>query len=254
VLDALYVSAVGLEAQKQQLDALASNLANLGTTAFKRQSIDFSSILDRATAAPALEATGETQARPLRQWQVDLRPGEVRATGRSLDIAIIGAGFLEVELPGEQTGYARAGSLVVNADGALSLRSGQVLKGDIRIPAGASDVAVLADGSVVARLPEDDVASTVGQIELAVLTNPERLQYRGEGVFTTDDETTEPLRTRPGENGTQTLATASLESSNVDMTDEMVSLMLMQRVYELNSRVMQVADELMGMTNNLRRG
>lgn len=254
MLDALYISAIGLEAQKQQLDTLANNLANLGTTAFKRQSIDFASILDRASGAAVLDPVGEADHRPARQWRVDLAPGDVRATGRALDIAIAGPGFLEVELPGEQTGYARAGSLVVNTDGALSLRSGQVLKADIRVPEGATDVAVRADGSVVATLPGDEQASVLGQIELAVFANPECLQYRGEGVFTVDDESVEPMRARPGEDGTQPLATASLESSNVDMSDEMVSLMLVQRVYELNSRVVQVADELMGMTNNLRRG
>jgi len=93
----------------------------------------------------------------------------------------------------------------------------------------------------------------LGQIELATFANPDSLQYRGEGVFMAPDGAADPIVARPGEEGTALLATQSLEGANVNMTDEMVALMLMQRVYELNSRVAQVADELMGMSNNMRR-
>lgn len=253
MLDALYISAIGLQAQKQQLDALANNLANVGTTAFKRQSVDFSAILDRAPAAHGIEAAGAADARPSRVLRVDPAAGEVHATGRLLDVAIVGAGFFEVALPGEQVGYSRAGSLQINADGDLTLASGHVLKADVRVPGDAIDAQVLADGSVIAMLAGDREFTVLGQIELAMFANPELLEYRGEGVFTAPESIAEPVRARPGEEGVGELAAKSLEGSNVSMTDEMVSLMLMQRVYELNSRVVQVADELMGMSNNLRR-
>jgi len=251
-MDALYIAAIGLEAQKEQLDALANNLANVGTTAFKRQSVDFSAILDRtpktSSSTPA-DATA-TQANSL--LRVDQTPGEVHATGRALDVAILGSGFLEVELANNKIGYSRGGSLQVNTDGMLSIASGQALKSDIRVPTGASDVRILADGSVTATLQGDSAATVLGQIELAAFTNPESLQYRGDGVFTAP-ESAEPVRARPGEEGVGQLAVQSLEGSNVQMTNEMVSLMLMQRIYELNSRVAQVADEIMGMSNNMRR-
>lgn len=253
MLDAFYIAAIGLQAQKAQLDAMAGNLANIGTPAFKRQSVDFSAILDRAPVVGqgtgAVRSGTDVSNRLLR---FDMKSGDVRATGRALDIAIAGTGFFEVELPGEATGYSRAGSLRINADGALSLASGYPLKADIRIPIDASAVRILPDGSVIATLSADREPTTLGQIELALFANPELLQYRGEGVFTALDSD-EPRRARPGEEGAGELAVNSLEGSNVNMTDEMVSLMLMQRIYELNSRIAQAADEMIGMSNNMRR-
>jgi flagellar basal-body rod protein FlgG len=259
MLDAMYIAAIGLQAQKEQLDAVANNLANVGTTAYKRQSVDFSAILDRAAPSSGADAIGSSDNRPNRLLRFDPTPGDVRQTGRPLDVAIVGAGFLEVELPGDRAGYSRAGSLQVNADGSLALSSGQVLKADIRVPADAHDLRVLADGSVTAVIPSDAKSTDVvppttvlGQIELAMFNNPEALEYQGDGVFTAP-EGLEPTRARPGEEGSEPLAAQSLEGSNINLTDEMVTMMLMQRIYELNSRVAQVADEMIGMTNNMRR-
>jgi flagellar basal-body rod protein FlgG len=252
MLDALYISAIGLQAQKEQLDATANNLANLTTPAFKRQSVDFSAILDRSPVPSAADAAAAGDTRPNRLQRFDLKPGEVHATGRPLDLAIVGAGFLQVELPDGKTGYSRGGSLHINADGGLSLAGGQALKADVRIPGGASNVQILQDGSVTAVLPNEANPTVLGQIDLATFTNAEALDYRGDGIFTAPDGM-EPTLVRAGEENTQPFAAQSLEGSNVNMTDEMVSLMLMQRVYELNSRVAQVADELMGMSNGMVR-
>ncbi|HEY5759698.1 MAG TPA: flagellar hook-basal body complex protein [Steroidobacter sp.] len=253
MLDALYVAAIGLQAQKERLDTLANNLANFGTTAFKRQSVDFAALLDRAPHGQRSDATSSADARPNRVLRLDMSSGEVHGTGRGLDLAIIGEGYLEVELPSEQTGYTRVGSLQIGTDGRLGLLTGQALKADVRIPGDAREIEILGDGSVIGLLAGDAEPTTLGQIELARFANPEILEYRGEGVFIAP-EGADPSLVRPGEEGTAPFAVRSLEGSNVRMTDEMVSLMLMQRVYELNSRVAQVADELMGMTNNLRRG
>ena len=253
MLDAFYIAAVGIKAQQEQLNAVSNNFANLGTTAFKRQSVDFTAILDRMPASRLATSVNAPDARPNRLVRSDLTVGDVHATGRLLDIAIVGNGFLEVELPDGQTAYTRAGALKINADGVLGIESGQALTADVRIPSDAMDVQVLRDGSVVARLSTDEALTTLGQLELVRFANPESLQYRGEGLYTAPEGGSEPVRARPGEQGLDVLATQSLEGSNVNMTSEMVSLMLMQRVYELNSRVVQVADELMSMANNLRR-
>jgi flagellar basal-body rod protein FlgG len=253
MLDALYVSAIGLQAQKERLDAMANNLANVGTTAFKRQSIDFAALLDRAPRGVRNEAASSADARPVRLLRIDVSPGEVHATGRALDIAIAGSGFIEVQLPGEQTGYTRVGALQIDSEGQLCLPTGQVLKADIRVPNGTRSVEVLGDGRVVGIVLGDPQPVQLGEIELAVFSDPEALEYRGEGIFTAPANA-EPTRVRPGEEGTAPLAVRSLEGANVQMTDEMVSMLLMQRAYELNSRIVQVADELMGITNNLRRG
>lgn len=252
MMNAMYISAIGLQAQKEQLDVVANNLANIGTTAFKQQSRDFASMLDRVqlgSAAPAAASTDVTLQPSLR---FNMTQGEVHATGRPLDIAIVGAGFLQVQLPGDQIGYSRNGALQIGADGVVTLAGGQPLSADVRVPNGANDVRVLSDGSVTAVLEGDTEPTVLGQIELATFSNPERLQYLGDGIYIAPEDL-EPARSRPGEEGTSTLAVQSLETSNVRMTEEMVSLLLMQRIYELNARVLQVADEMVGMSNNLRR-
>lgn len=254
MLDALYISAIGLRAQQDRLDVLAGNLSNVNTPAFKRRSVDFAALLDRAPTHEGAAASTAAQPRSNRVATSDLSPGEIKPTGRALDLAIAGNGFFEVELADGDSGYARAGALHVNAEGGLSLASGHVVKGDLRIPAGASNVQIERDGTVSATLAGDRDPTRLGQIELASFANPEPLLYRGEGVFTAPPDGADPVRARPGEEGTGHLLAGHLEGSNVSMVDEMVALMLMQRIYELNSRVAQVADELMGMSNNLRRG
>jgi flagellar basal-body rod protein FlgG len=252
MLDALYISAIGLQAQKEQLDALASNLSNLSTPAFKRQSVDFAAILDRAPARQGLDAVGDGQLRPGRVVRIDQRQGELQATGRALDVAIVGPGFLEIALPGERTAYTRSGSLRIDADGALTAANGYPLTVDVRVPEGSNDLRIAPDGSVTAVLAGDSAPTLLGQIELAQFANPEALRYRGEGVFEAPADV-EPVRVRPGEEEHEPLVVGSLEGSNVNMTDSMVSLLLMQRIYELNSRVAQVADEMLGLSNNMRR-
>jgi flagellar basal-body rod protein FlgG len=252
--DALYIAAIGLQAQQQQLDASSNNFANLNTTAYKRQSVDFSAVLDAAPAGASVPVSGKVDAQPNSVLRFDFTPGAVHATGRALDMAITDGGFVQVELPDNSVGYSRGGSLQINADGVLALASGEALKDDIRIPNGATNVQVLSDGSVTASLPGESISRVLGQIELASFTNPDALRYRGNGIFTLPDTSTQPILARPGDQGSAPLAVQSLEGSNVDMTNEMVSLTLMQRIYELNSRVAQVADELMGMANDMRRG
>ncbi len=252
MLNAIYIAAIGLQAQKEQLDSSANNFANMNTSAYKRQSVDFSAILDGVPAGRGLSAVTPADSTPDRLLRIDMTNGTLQGTGRALDVAINGAGFIEVDLPDGKTGYSRGGSLQVNADGGLSLSTGEALKADLRIPGTATNVQVAADGSVTASLSNGAAPTLIGQIEMATFSNPEALQYHGDGVFTAPDGTHDPVRTRPGEEGSSALAPATLEGSNVSMTNEMVSLMLTERIYELNSHVVQIADEMMGMANNLR--
>lgn len=251
MMNAMYIAAIGLQAQKEQLDIVANNLANIGTTAFKQQSRDFASLLDRVQIGAEASSAATTDVTSLPAMRFNMAQGEVHATGRALDVAVVGSGFLEVQL-GERVGYSRNGALQIGADGVVTLAGGQPLTADVRVPSGASDVRILADGSVTAVLEGDTEASVLGQIELATFSNPERLQYLGDGIYIAPEDM-EASRSRPGEDGAATLSVQSLETSNVRMTEQMVSLLLMQRIYELNARVLQVADEMIGMSNNLRR-
>ncbi len=253
MMNALYISAIGLQAQKEQLDAIASNFANTSTTAYKRRTVDFAAVLDRGAVAAPADAPGATQARPARAIRFDLAQGDLRATGRPLDVAINGAGFLEVDLGGGASAFSRGGSLQVNADGLLTLANGQVLKADVRVPANATSVAIDANGQVSALVEGDKSTTVLGQLELVSFANPEALEYGGEGLFLPRPGSPEPTRARPGETGVGRLVPGALEGSNVRMVDEMVALMLMQRVYELNTKVVQAADEMMALTNSIRR-
>jgi len=254
MMDALYISAIGLQAQKEQLDAIAGNFANANTPAYKRRTVDFASVLDRGLATRSSDRSANAgEARAARIVRFDLAQGDIRQTGRALDLAILGPGFIEVDLGAGARGYSRGGSLQVNADGMLTLANGQVLKADIRIPHGATAVEISTSGQVTALLEGDRAPTVLGQLELALFPNPEALEYGGDGVFIARAGSAEATVMRPGDTGVGTLATKSLEGSNVRMVDEMVSLMLMQRVYELNTKVVQAADEMMALTNSIRR-
>jgi flagellar basal-body rod protein FlgG len=253
MMNSLYISAIGLQAQKEQLDAIASNFSNTSTTAYKRRTVDFSAILDRGAAPRPAEATTSTEVRPVRSVRFDLAQGDVRTTGRALDVAVSGSGFVEVDLGGGASAFSRGGSLQVNGDGMLALASGHVLRADVRVPGNATAVAIDANGQVSALLEGDKSPTVLGQIELASFANPEALEYGGEGLFLPRAGSAEPTRGRPGETGVGRIVPGALEGSNVRMVDEMVALMLMQRVYELNTKVVQAADEMMALTNSIRR-
>lgn len=253
MMNALYISAIGMQAQKEQLDAIASNFSNASTTAYKRRTVDFSAVIDRGTAMQPAEETSAAPLRPVRSVRFDLAQGDLRSTGRALDVAISGSGFVEVDLGGGASGFSRGGSLQVNGDGMLTLASGHVLKADVRVPSNAANVAIEANGQVSALLEGDKSPTVLGQIELVSFANPEALEYGGEGLFLPRAGSAEPTRARPGEIGVGRLVPGSLEGSNVRMVDEMVALMLMQRVYELNTKVVQAADEMMALTNSIRR-
>jgi flagellar basal-body rod protein FlgG len=253
MLNALYISALGMQVQKSQLDVVSNNLANTNTAGYKRERIDFSAMLDRQAKAGSNSGDPAAAAAksPLRR---DLSQGELRATEAPLDVAVNGTGLIEVRLSDDRVGYVRGGSLRINADGYLTIASGEVLKADIRVPANASDISIDTHGVVTAKLGGEGQATELGRLQLVSFTNADMLDYLGNGVFAASEGQEVATRGNPEEDGLGAIAGRKLEMSNVKVVDEMVSLMLAQRVYELNSKVAQAADELMAMTNSLRRG
>lgn len=253
MLDAFYVSAVGMQAQKRQLDSVSSNLSNANTAGYKRERVDFGALLDRHLQPTAAPDTAGAQ-RPLAVTTRDLRQGELRATESPLDIAINGAGLIEVALPGGRMGYVRGGGLQVNQDGYLASPSGHVLAADIRVPASATNLRINQQGVVTVALPGSNDRVQLGQIQLVQFMSPEQLQYAGGGLFVAQEGAEPAVKAYPEEEGMGSIEAGRLEMSNVQLVDEMVALMMAQRVYELNAKVVQASDELMSMTNNLRRG
>lgn len=251
MLNSFYVAALGMQAQKSQLDVVSNNLSNANTAGYKRERVDFSALLDRQVQGAAPTADASTQLSTLHR---DLTQGELRASDSVLDIAINGQGLIEIELPGERAAFVRGGSMRLNADGFLTTAAGYPLRSDVRVPPNASDLAIDAKGVVTARLGNDQQRMELGRLQLVHFAQLDRLDYQGNGIFTAPEGVDVALKGNPQEDGLGAIAAGKLEMSNVKLVDEMVALMMSQRVYELNAKVAQAADEIMSMTNGLRRG
>ncbi|MFT3857834.1 MAG: flagellar hook-basal body complex protein [Aquabacterium sp.] len=252
MMNSFYVAALGMQAQKSQLDVVSNNLSNANTAGYKRERVDFSALLDRQVQnVAAADQAGKSQ--PLSNLRRDLTQGELQATDSVLDIAINGQGLLEVSLNDGRTAYVRGGSLKINDDGYLVTAGGLPLRADVRIPAMAAELAIDARGVVSARLGQDSQRTELGRLQLVQFGNLDALNYLGNGVFEAPQGMEPALKGNPDEDGLGAIASGKLELSNVKLVDEMVSLMMAQRVYELNAKVVQAADEVMAMTNSLRR-
>jgi flagellar basal-body rod protein FlgG len=255
--DAMYIAATGMQAQQTQLTVIANNVANVNTSGFKRSSVSFHDLVNTEAAAPLDSAparatlhasAGVAAGTAIRQFAV----GDLKHTGNPLDVAIQGSGFIEVLLADGSTAYSRGGTLHVNADNLLATAEGHVLKQRIQMPADARSFAIAADGQVTAT---DGLSKewSLGRIDLVTFANPSALTAMGDNVYRSSAEAGDALVAAPGEGGAGRLVQGQVESSNVKLTDEMVQLMVAQRAYEMNVKVIQAADEIAGMTNNLRK-
>lgn len=262
MFDALYISATGMQAQQQNVDAVANNLANVNTPGYKKTRVSFTDLVaagaspqapDAAAVAGAGDArwvgTGVGVANVLKMFD----PGALSQTGSAWDVAILGDGFLQVALPDGGTGYSRGGALKVTSDGQLVTQSGLPLRPGISIPANATAVAIAGDGTVSASVPNQPRPVQVGQLQVVRFANPAALQSQGDNIYRAGEAAGEQQVGNPGQDGAGVLRQGFLEGSNVKMVDEMVNLMVAQRAYEANVKVVQAADELMGLVNNLRK-
>lgn len=258
--DALYVAATGLRAQQSNVDTVANNLANVMTPGFKKGRVNFADLM---VAQQTARAEGAAPTTPTAMSGAGVVVGEVgklfgvgdiRKTGEALDLAIAGAGFIEVVMPDGGVALSRGGSLQVSSEGLLMNGAGLPLKAGITLPAGVRDIGISADGLVSARVGAKNERVELGRLDLLMLPNPEGLQALGDGVYRVTPTSGEPIAVRPGEEGAGVFAQGALEFSNVVLTDEMVNLMVAQRAYSMNVKVAQAADELMSLTNNLRKG
>lgn len=253
MLGSLRIAQIGLQAQKAQLDAVAQNLSNANTPAYKRISVDFARLLAPVADAAAAsgDPSGASDATP--PYRIDLTTGQLQGTGDPMDVAIAGDGFLEVSMADGRSALWRGGRLRILADGVLGNDAGLPLKADVRVPAGTTALSIAADGTVSGTLSGENKPTELGHLELVAVTGASALRYLGQGLFANSSEDGPVLRGRPGEEGLGTIAAGKLEYANVQLVDETVSMMLAQRVYEFNAKVAQAADEIMSLTNNLRK-
>lgn len=261
MLRALYSSASGMQAQQMNLDVVANNLANVNTTGFKKSKIEFQDLLYQTDRAAGSEAGAGNQVPTSLQVGHGARPvatakiftnGELYQTGEKLDIAIHGNGFFKVTLPDGSDAFTRDGAFKRNNSGGIVTSDGLPVTSfaGVTIPSTATNVSIATDGTVA--ITDQGTTSTVGQITLSRFANPAGMESIGNSLYrSTQASGTEETGT-PGLAGMGGVQQGYLELSNVKVVEEMVNLIKAQRAYEVNSKAIQAADEMMSMSNRLR--
>jgi len=251
---ALHVARTGLDAQNEKMRVIANNLANVNTTGFKRDRAQFETLAYQQITAPGSQATDQNKyatglnlgsgVKIMGTSRIDTQ-GSLQTTGNSFDLAIQGAGFFQVLKPDGSTGYTRDGAFSRTADGTLVTSEGLPLQPPVQVPDGATGITVGADGTVSATLQGQSAATTVGKIQTVRFMNPSGLQADGNNLLSETAASGAPQVGDAGTDGRGTLAQGSLESSNVDITEELVDMIETQRAYEVNSKVIKATDEML---------
>lgn len=263
MIRALWSAASGMKAQQTNLDVIANNLANVNTTGFKKERAEFEDLLyqiDREPGAPvepgSTVPTGIQVGVGSRVASTDrlMGQGTVQVTDNPLDLMIQGKGFFQIAMPDGSTAYTRAGSFKVDAQGQVVTSDGYLLEPPITVPEDAMEIAVGENGAVSVKTAGSSTFEEIGQIELARFVNPAGLLAVGKNLFLETDASGTPVVSNPGEDGMGSLVQGSLEMSNVQVVDEMVSLIVAQRAYEASSKAVQTADDMLGIANTLKKG
>jgi len=254
MIRSLWIAKTGLDAQQTNLDVIAGNLANVSTNGFKRSRAVFEDLLYQTMRQPGAQSSQQTQLPTGLQIGTGVRPvatarihtqGNLQQTGNSLDLAINGQGFLQVLLPDGSTAYTRDGSLQMDHQGQLVTASGYTIQPAITIPANAQTITVGRDGIVSVTQPGTAAATQVGTLQIANFINPAGLEARGENLFVETAASGSPTTNAPGSNGVGTIQQGFVETSNVNVVEEMVNMIQAQRAYEINSKAVQASDQML---------
>jgi len=262
VIRALYTAASGMSAQQLNLDTIANNLANSSTTGFRQLRLEFQDMLYQNLITPGAAQSQTTVSAGLQvglgtrsaATEVIMTQGELNQTNNPLDMAIEGNGFFEVQRPDGTTAYTRAGQFYLNNQGTIVTTDGDPLLPTITVPANATSITVTQYGVVNATLPGQTNPTQLGQIQLATFANPGGLQSIGSNLLQQTLSSGDPVLGNPGgTEGLGTLQQGYLENSNVDVVTEFVQMVLAQRAYESNSKVVKAADDMYSQVNNMTR-
>jgi flagellar basal-body rod protein FlgG len=254
MIRSLWIAKTGMEGQQIKLDAVANNLANVGTNGYKRAGVVFEDLMYQNLRQPGA-AAGEQNTLPT-GLQVGLgvraaasarnfNQGTLQQTGNNFDIAIKGQGFFQIQLPDGSTGYTRDGAFQVDAGGQMVTKEGYVLQPGINVPANAVGVTIAQDGTVSASLPGQPAPQGLGQLQLASFVNPAGLEARGQNLYAETAASGVPQAGAPNANGLGALQQGFVEGSNVNVVEELVSMIATQRAYELNSKAIQTSDQML---------
>lgn len=251
---ALYISKTGLAAQNVKLSAISNNLANAATVGFKRDHVNFEDLLYQIQRQPGGQSSQDTQLPSGLQLgtgvcvvatQKQFTGGSLQVTEQGLDMAINNRGFFQILLPNGETGYTRNGEFHLNSDGDIVNANGYLLQPAITVPENASNITISADGVVTANIFGESDPQNIGNIQLADFVNPAGLQSLGGNIFSATQASGDPQTGTPGLNGMGQIIQGSLENSNVDIVQEMVDMITTQRAYEMNSKVVSTADQML---------
>lgn len=260
---ALYTAASGMLAQQLNLDNIANNLANASTAGFRGTRLQFQDLIYQEMVVPGSAATQQTTVSTGLQIGLGTRAsaseilqtqGDFDNTGNPLDLAIQGAGFFQVKQTNGETAYTRAGTFHLDQQGNVVTASGDPIEPSVTIPAGATSISVGSDGTVTVTMPGQTNSQQVGTIQLATFPNPAGLLAAGNNLFTPTTASGDPIVGTPGgSEGLGTLQQGFLEDSNVNVVDQFIQMIVTQRAYESNSKVVQAADQMLQDVNNLSR-
>jgi flagellar basal-body rod protein FlgG len=239
-----------MAAEEQKLDLIANNMANMNTVGYKFQDafVQEMSQVDDDGKNVQVNPAGTYVSSISRNFS----QGTVTSTGNSLDVAINGDGFFEVTMPDETTGYTRSGQFSVDANGSLVTKDGNKLYPDVTISSDTTSLTIAANGQITAT-KNDGSTQVIGSLELAKFINPGGLTSDGSGIYKPSANSGDPIVDAPGKQGLGTLQQGYTEGSNVDLSSEMLKMMLTQRSYEMNTKVLQTTDQMMSLANGIKR-
>jgi flagellar basal-body rod protein FlgG len=254
MIRSLWIAKTGLDAQQTQMDVISNNLANVGTSGFKRARAVFEDLIYQTLRQPGAQSSQQTQLPSGLQIGTGVRPvateriftqGNLQQTGNSLDIAIQGKGFFQVLMPDGTTAYTRDGQFQTDAQGQLVTSSGFPVQPAITIPASAQSVTIGRDGTVSVTQAGQSTPTQIGSLQLANFVNPTGLQSAGENLYTETASSGTASLGAPGTSGAGLLNQGYTETSNVNVVEELVNMIQTQRAYEINSKAIQSSDQML---------
>ena len=261
MLRSLQTAATGMDAQQRIIDTLSNNIANVNTTAFKSDRAHFNDLLYQNMRAPGLSSTNGTLVPSGIQVGTGVKlvatdkiftEGSIKITEKDTDLMIKGRGFFRIQMPDGNVSYTRDGSFQRSADGRIVTHEGFSLLPEIVVPPNTTSFQIGLDGTTTAVVSGEAEPRNLGQIQIAQFVNPAGLAAMGRNLYGATAASGEPIVGNPGENATGQLGQGQLEASNVNIVDQMVQMIVGQRAYELNSKVIKTGDEMLAAANQLR--
>jgi flagellar basal-body rod protein FlgG len=254
MINSLWISKTGMEAQQTQLDVISHNLANVSTTGYKRANAVFEDLMYQNLRQVGAATTEQTQLPTGLHLGLGVRTvatsrsfsqGTIQQTTNNLDVAIQGNGFFQITMPDGTTQYTRDGSFQIDNQGRMVTSNGMPVANGITIPANAKNITIGANGAVTASLPGVTTPQSIGTIAMASFINPAGLEPQGQNLFAESPASGQPNTGTPGTNGLGTLSQGFLESSNVNVVQELITMIQTQRAYEMNSKAIQTSDQML---------